>query len=306
MNTKLKLTAALLAASVTSVANAGIVTQWNYDNQAGFNNYVGETGGQTHITATGNSASGSTDFIGGPYSTKLEWGTPVFGSNKKSNLDIDSAVLGSVTTNSANYVNGTDITHNNFEITSNSVALDKASVIDGLRLTPTAWTADASATVDPDNLAPYTAPTLAFGIDFFESPNRASTCANGLPNNTGDNVNGCGDIFEITGLAALGITPVIGNNFIEFSVPFFLTTGDAAWDKVQYIVTTRLSGLSVLPAEYTCKSGPTCFGFVTKEERSNVLQAQFKIRTVPEPAAIALFGLGLIATGFAGRRRRKL
>lgn len=310
MNTKLKLAAAVLAATLTSAANAGIVTEWGYMNQAGFTAFTGSTDVSffdptDNVLASGDSSDGGTNILtGGPYPTTLTWGNPLNAMNAQSNLDIDSPVSGSIMTNDWNFVDGTDLTHNNFIITGDS--LNTASVIDGLSLTPTAWTADPMAMVDPDNNAPYFAPELTFGIDFFETPNNANPCANSEANNQGDNVNGCGDIFEITGLAGLGITPIIGLDFIEFTVPFFLSTGDAAWDSVPYFITTRLSGLTVLPPAYVCQSGPACFGFVTKESTSNVLLAQFKIRTVPEPAAIALFGLGLIATGFAGRRKRKL
>ena len=311
MKTKFKLVATLVTAMAASSATAGIVTQWDYDNQAGFTSYTGTTGvgfGTTDdVAASGDSASGSSNFLtGGSYPTTLSWGKPVVSQNPQnaqSNLNIDSAVLGSINTNDMNYVNGTDLTHNNFIISGDS--LTTASVIDGLSLTPTAWESDPSATVDPDVNAPYFAPELAFGIDFYETPNGANPCANGEANNQGDNINGCGDVFEITGLDLLGITPVIGPDFVEFTVPFFLQTGDSAWDDVQYFITTRLSGLNVLPAEYECQSGPACFGFVTKERTSNVLSAQFKISTVPEPTAIALFGLGLVATGFARRRKNK-
>jgi hypothetical protein len=309
MNTKLKLAAAILAATLTSAANAGIVTEWGYNNQAGFIDYSGTTGigfgVADDVAASGDSSGGGTSILtGGPYPTTLTWGKELNDLDAQSNLHIDSPVTGSITTNDWSFVDGTDITHNNFIITGDS--LTNASVLDGLILTPTAWSIDPDAVVDPDINAPYFAPELAFGIDFFETPNNANPCANSEQNGQGDNINGCGDVFEITGLGGLGIVPIIGPDFIEFTVPFFLTTGDEAWDNVSYFITTRLSGLTVLPAAYECQSGPACFGFVTQESKSNVLLAQFKISTVPEPAAIALFGLGLIATGFAGRRKRKL
>jgi hypothetical protein len=102
----------------------------------------------------------------------------------------------------------------------------------------------------------------------------------------------------------LGLTPIFGPGWVEFSVPFNLSTGDAAWDDVDYLITTRLSGLTVLPQGYQCKGGAPCFGFVTKESTSNTLLAQFKVSTVPEPGTIALFGLALIGTAFAGRRKQ--
>lgn len=305
MKNKLKFAAVILAASLTTTASAGVVTDWTYDNQAGFlqlGDFFNEGYG-AGVTASGDSSTGSGGNIltSGALPTTLEWGTPVFGETENSNLNIDSAIIGGLTTNSGVWVDGTDITHNNHVITSDSQALINARVLDGLTLTPTNWVGAG----DPTANSPFFSPELFFGINFYETPNGANPCANGGANYQGDNIAGCGDIFEITGLDALGITPVVGPNFVEFTVPFFMSTGDAAWDNVEYLITTRLSGLTVLPQGYQCSSGPACFGFVTKEKQANVLQAQFQIRTVPEPAAIALFGLGLIGTGFAARKKRK-
>jgi hypothetical protein len=291
MNTKLKLAAAVLATALTGTASAGIVTEWAYDNQAGFVTYSPEG-----VTASGDSATGSSNFLpGGSYPTTLSWGNQEI----QSNLDIDSAVVGLAETNGA-FVDGTDITHNNFPIS--GTTLESATVLDGLLLTPSDWDALGSLNSPLDN-SPFSAPFIAFGISFYETFNASNPCPDGNPNGFGDNINGCGDIFEVTGLDALGITPTVGEDFIEFTVPFWLSTGHDEWDSVTYYITTRLSGLTVLPDGYQCKDGSPCFGFVTKENTSNVLQASFKIR-VPEPGTIGLFGLALIGTAFAGRRKQ--
>lgn len=337
MNTKLKLCAALFAATLTTTASAGVVTEWSYKNQAGFGAFQGTTNtayAGDDVVASGNSSVGAgendltvngdnildTNFdglINGDdlaLSTKLTWGTPAAGSgNPQSSLEIDSPLTGSMTTNSSDFAAGTGLTHENWVIIGDS--LQGGFILDGLALTPTAWTLgdDDTELTDPAN-NPYFAPQLGFLMAFAETPNgQAGTCdiGNGEANNVGDNINGCGDVFALTiPVGASGL--VFGDDFIEFSVPFFLqnAAGEAieGWSDTQYLVTTRLSGLSVLGDEHsTCIDDTVhCVGFVTVEQASNELVAGFKISTVTEPTAIAIFGLGLIATGFAGRRRRSL
>lgn len=331
MNTKLKICAAVLATTLATSASAGVVTEWTYNNQAGFASWTGTTNTTNtadDVAASGNSSTGTNaaltddannilitgndvdlDGQDDALNTSLTWGTPAngFGSGSQSALNVDSPVTGNLMTNDWAWANGTSVTHENWVIIGD--ALDTATLLDGLTLTPTNWTANPGDP-DPTVNAPFLAPQLQFGIDFWETNNGGSggMCPNGEPNFVGDNVNGCGDIFEVTGLASLPITPVVGPNFLEFTVPFVML--DAAnnpipgWSETIYYVTTRLSGLTTLPAGYTCQTAAPCYGFVTQEQQSNQLLAQFKIRTVPEPTTIALFGLGLIATGFFGRKQK--
>jgi len=329
MNMKLKVCATILAATLTNAASAGVVTEWTYNNQAGFSDWTGTTDSygdsswtDDDVAASGDSSGGGTnildtngDFIvngdDSPLATTLSWGTPWVDSvsGLKSSLDITSPVEDSLTTNDWEWADGTDITHNNWIITDDSLV--NATVLDGLTLTPASWEAYG----DDENLltdnAPFFAPQLQFGINFFETPNRYDqdvTCPDGNPNMADDNINGCGDIFEITGLEALPFEPVVGPDFLEFTVPFVLMDAFfqpiAGWGDTIYLVTTRLSGLTSLSDNYECSNEQeSCYGFVTKEEQQNVLQAQFKIRTVPEPSTLAIFGLGLIGFGLFGRKK---
>ncbi len=331
MNTKFKLAAAVLTATLTSAANAGLVTEWTYNNQAGFKDYTGQsttTYANDEVEASGNSATGDNsaltvntgniidsngDFVvdgaDNALHTSLTWGTPAgVSSDPQSSLDISSPVVGSITTNGASWANGTDITHENWVIVGDS--LETATVFDALSLTPTAWEAYGDDVNALTSNAPYFAPQLQFGINFFETVNGSptGTCPDGNPHLTGDNINGCGDIFEITGLEALPFQPVVGPDFIEFTVPFVLVDSlnqpIPGWGDTVYLVTTRLSGLTVLSDGYECSNNqPACFGFVTIEEQQNNLLAQFKVRAVPEPSTLAIFGLGLIGFGLFGRKK---
>tara|TARA_R110001599_G_scaffold349046_1_gene576838 strand:+ start:1098 stop:2132 length:1035 start_codon:yes stop_codon:yes gene_type:complete len=343
MNTKLKLISGLLIAGLTSSASASLITEWSYSNQAGFEDNYTETNSTPLITsdnvlATGNSATGnagdaltvntgnilntdgnSANGVAGDNAlyTQLAWGTPARGVGSldpRSSLGIDSPVVDTMMTNNFGWAQGTAITHNNFQITGDSLLT--ASVLDGLALTPTNWVdkgVDSGKDALLTNNSPYFAPQLEFGVNFFETSNGLTVdglCPNGEPNFVGDNIAGCGDIFEITGLENLPFSPVLGADFIEFTVPFILldVNGDplAGWNDVEYFVSTRLSGLTTLPAGYTCSNGQAnCFGFVTVENSVNVLNAEFKISTVPEPTTLAIFGLGLLVTGLSGRRKRK-
>jgi hypothetical protein len=339
MNTKLKVCATLLAASLTSAANAGVVTSWNYNNQAGFATWSGSTDNiytADDVAATGNSATGDNsalsvnannildtngDFIvdgnDDALHTSLTWGFPAQGAgNPQSSLNIDSPVTGALNTNDWTWADGTNLTHENWVIVGDS--LKTGSLFDGLTLTPSTWTTDPG---DPSPLvdAPYFSPQLQFDISFLESANGGTwnamtnqfDCPDGGVRGVGSNINGCGDIFALTIPEIAQDFVVFGDDFLEFTVPFVMLTADGnpipGWSETTYYVTTRLSGLTTLaPQQCGANNSQLCAGFVTVEQQSNELLAQFKVRTVPEPTAIALFGLGLIATGFAGRRKRNV
>jgi len=329
---KLKVCATILAATLTNAAHAGLVTEWTYSNQAGFASWTGEstdTYANDEVAASGNSATGDNqdlsvntdtvldtngDFIvngdDDALHTSLTWGTPAnLSSDPQSSLDITSPVNGNMSTNDWEWAAGTNITHENFVIVGDS--LTSATVFDGLALTPSSWEAygdDVSVLTDS---APYFAPQLQFGITFIETPNGSDPsgfCPDGNKHGEGDNIQGCGDIFEITGLEELPFEPVVGPDFLEFTVPFMLVNalGDAieGWGDTLYYVTTRLSGLTTLSSDYTCSNEqPACFGFVTIEKQTNVLAAEFKVRTVPEPATLAIFGLGIVGFSLFGRKK---
>ncbi|AWL11671.1 hypothetical protein HMF8227_01190 [Saliniradius amylolyticus] len=305
-----KLLLAGLFAGVTSAAQAGIVTNWNFSNQAGWLDWE-PLGANPPITASGSSDSGSVygniidsdedgdvDGDDGPLPTLLEWGTAV--STDRSSLDVDSASEGSIVTNGG-FAPGTSITHNNFII--NDDYLTNASLLDALLLEPTAAMPGGVPVPGQPALA-FTGPQLHFNILFFETQNNNGgdpICPNGEPNFQGVNAGGCADIFVVDNTIP-AFPFVVGSDFVEFTVPFQVSL-DPDWDSMYYL-TTRLSGLTTITDDACANVGaaPGCVGFVTEERQENTLNAEFRI-TVPEPGTLAIFGLGLLGLGLAGRRR---
>jgi hypothetical protein len=341
MNTKRKLCAAILTATLATTASAGVVTEWSYQNQAGFINWSGTTNTSytsDDVAASGNSSVGPSendlsvngnniidsngDFVLDAtdlaLATKLTWGTPAAGTSSgdpQSSLELDSPLSGTMATNDSAFALGTGLTHENWVVVGDS--LESGFVFDALALTPVAWNDQGDSTAELQDSAnnPYFAPQLGFAMSFLETPNgQDGICVSGdgQANGQGNNINGCGDVFALTiPVGATGV--VVGDDYLEFSVPFFLqnAAGEAivGWSDTEYMVTTRLSGLSVLGSEVSvCGNNDQllCVGFITVEQATNELVAGFKISTVPEPTTVALFGLGLIATGFAGRKKRNV
>lgn len=116
---------------------------------------------------------------------------------------------------------------------------------------------------------------LSFFFDFThtETPNGANPCANGDPNGTGVNINGCADIVTIT-FNDLSDTFELGGTLYTLNITGFMTDGGL----VQ--------------------------GFETIEAQANYadIMANIAIAQVPEPGTLALFGLGLLGLGFARRK----
>ncbi|MDO6687752.1 MULTISPECIES: THxN family PEP-CTERM protein [unclassified Agarivorans] len=303
---KLKLTCLAASLSFASVAaNSALITDWDYLNDAGFDQWTSDAGS---IDPTGIDASGATrdefdpvGLFGGELPKTLEWGVPYGAENpalKKSALAIEEAKEGTVTTSVVDGVGalvfseGTGLVHENWGVTGDTLVA--ATLFDGLFLAPTAPVAFP--------LAP--APVLQFGVIFEETYNTPTNdiCKyepTQLVGAAGINQEGCSDLFTLVLGPDVTYTEVGDDIYLQNS--FVLPI--PGYDDYVYTLTTRLQGLEVL-GDIDCGPNATCIGFLTEEDKTNELKAGFAISAaqVTEPGTLAIFGLGLL--GLASVRRR--
>lgn len=273
---KIKVLAATVALAAGS-ANAAIITQWTVGVDAAF--LPGSIVDSNGITPGGVAISNS--------DRTLRWGTSTgFG---QSGLDITNSPTSATVTTGIGVVlppvANVSVTHTNQPITGTS--LDKVTLSSMLTLTPFM-----------PALPGLPAQTLNFLVDFLETPNGATPCADGGANGVGVNINGCGDIF------------VIDQSALNFSF-FYDTDGGGGDPTVEYFISfvELTGGLTPLPAAACTAVGVLnpCLGFRTAETTNTTFQFGSLITTqrvtVPEPGILALLGLGLAAMGYIQRRK---
>jgi hypothetical protein len=313
---KLLAAAAALSVSSASFAMPTLITEWDFINEAGWMNWDPAT----DVTASAADSDGGNGSIlsTGALSTQICWGDPVV-VGQQSCLEVDSpitegttqvwdengvyqdvnggAAQGRVQTVAAfgdyttAFKNGTALRHDNFKLWADtSTPIESVTLVDGLQLT-------GFYNMGANNTGAVLAPELQFAVDFNETRNDGGNdgiCEDGNAVGVGVNVNGCADIFSVIGFVGGNIIGG-GADFIDFAVEF-VVNGVGPGIHKRYELITRLSGLQTL--------GGGAFGFLTEEERVNVLNAQFAVRAVPEPSTLAVFALSLVGLVLVGRRKK--